>query len=243
MVKLLRTTQGGVSVVAHRGGSGPWRENTVEAFAGALANGADGVELDARLTADGEVVVHHDSETEAGEKIQDLLRRELPSYIPDLEAAVVACGPMLIDVEIKLESREPKRRPDAGRCRAVAMGVAETVARRGSVFVSSFWPDALVVMGEIAPGIPTGLLVHPALDARAAVPSAQNLGCSSLQPHVSVVTRDLVERCEEAGLEVGTWTANDAAVVTAVLGAGVDAVITDDVGLVRSLLSREQSAP
>jgi glycerophosphoryl diester phosphodiesterase len=243
MVKVLRTSMGAVSVVAHRGGSGAWRENTVEAFAGALADGADGVELDARLTADGEVVVNHDAETEAGDKIQELLRRDLPRYIPDLEVAVAACGPMLIDVEIKLESPEPGRRPDAGRCRAVAMGVAETIGRRGSVVVSSFWPDALVVMGEVAPGIPTGLLVHPALDADGAVSAAQNLGCSAFHPHVSAVTRELVDRCREAGLEVGTWTANDAAHVTAVLSAGVDAVITDDVGLVRSLVSREQSMP
>jgi glycerophosphoryl diester phosphodiesterase len=242
MVKVLRTTVGGVSVLAHRGGSGLWRENTLEAFAGALANGADGVELDARVTADGEVVVHHDSETEAGDKIQELIRRDLPSYIPDLEAAVGACGPMLIDVEIKLESPAPGRRPDSGRCRAVAMGVAETVARRGSVFVSSFWPDALVVMGEVAPGIPTGLLVHPALDAEGAVSAAQNLGCSVFHPHVSAVTPGLVEHCRETGLEVGTWTANAPAEVTAVLRAGVDAVITDEVGLVRGLVSREQSA-
>jgi glycerophosphoryl diester phosphodiesterase len=243
MVRLLRTGLGGVSVIAHRGGIGAWRENTIEAFEGALRSGADGAELDARLTADGEVVVHHDAEVETGDRIQDLTIGELPPYVPSLSAALAACGSMLVDIEIKLESSDPGKRPDAGRTRAVAMGVAESSARRGSVFVSSFWPDALVVLGEVAPTIATGLLVHPALDAQAAVPVAQRLGCSSFHPHVSAVTRQLVEVCRQCSLEVGTWTANRPDEVRAVLDAGVDAVITDEVGLVRSLVVREQSTP
>jgi len=242
MRNVLRPVEGSVSVVAHRGGSGSWRENTIEAFEGALASGADGVELDARLTADGEVVVHHDEEIGPGRKIEALARADLPAFIPSLPAALVACGPIMVDIEIKLEA-EPGRRPDASRCRALAVGVAESAARRQSIVVSSFWPDALVVLGEVAPAIPTGLLVHPALDATAAVQTAQNLGCSSLLPHVSAVTRELVERCRASGLEIGTWTVNGPALVTAVVDAGVDAVITDEVGLVRSLVSREQSMP
>ena len=63
---LLRTSDGRMSVIAHRGGRGTWRENTLEAFAGARSMGADGVELDARLTRDGLVVVHHDDEARIG---------------------------------------------------------------------------------------------------------------------------------------------------------------------------------
>ena len=51
-----------VAVLAHRGGTGPWHENSLEAFTAALRFGADGVELDVRLSADGELVVHHDAE-------------------------------------------------------------------------------------------------------------------------------------------------------------------------------------
>ncbi|PKQ01898.1 MAG: hypothetical protein CVT73_21070 [Alphaproteobacteria bacterium HGW-Alphaproteobacteria-12] len=46
--------------VAHRGGAGLWPENTMAAFAGAIAAGSDGIELDIHLSRDGKLVVHHD---------------------------------------------------------------------------------------------------------------------------------------------------------------------------------------
>ena len=47
-------------IIAHRGACGYAPENTIEAFGLALEMGADGVELDIHLTADGQVVVCHD---------------------------------------------------------------------------------------------------------------------------------------------------------------------------------------
>lgn len=46
--------------IAHRGGADLWPENTLPAFDGAIACGADGAELDVHLSADGELVVFHD---------------------------------------------------------------------------------------------------------------------------------------------------------------------------------------
>lgn len=46
--------------VAHRGGTGLWPENTLEAFERAIDLGMDGIELDVHLSADGQLVVHHD---------------------------------------------------------------------------------------------------------------------------------------------------------------------------------------
>jgi glycerophosphoryl diester phosphodiesterase len=229
----LRTTEGGVSVMAHRGGSGPWRENTVEAFEGASRNGADGVELDARLTADGAVVVHHDAgiadDAFAGRRIIELRSNELPDWIPSLAAAVAACRGMLLDVEIKLDLPENRSRPDAGICRSLVTGVAEVLVRPDKVFVSSFWPDALVAFGEASSLVPLGLLVYPAFNATEAVSTAKDLGCSALHPHFTSVTSELVELCHQQGLQVGTWTVNGVADVTAMVDAGIDAVISDDV--------------
>jgi glycerophosphoryl diester phosphodiesterase len=52
--------------IAHRGGAALMPENTLAAFADALARGCDGAELDVQLSADGEVVVHHDFRLMAG---------------------------------------------------------------------------------------------------------------------------------------------------------------------------------
>lgn len=240
---MLRRADGGVSLIAHRGGAGPWQENTLDAFAGARSMGADGVELDVRLTSDGEAVVHHDARLTSGELIAQTRRSDLPEFVPDLAAAVGACEGMFMDIEIKVDTPDRSKRPDPGTCRALSAAVSEVVGRRTTALVSSFWPDPLVILGEVAPGIPIGLLVHPALDAREAVSVAANMGCSALLPHHSSVTPALVERCLEAGLEVGTWTVNSPKDVASVIEAGVGAVVTDEVGLVRTLLGREQSQP
>ena len=236
MLRELRTTRGAPSVLAHRGGAGPWRENTLEAFAGARSLGADGVELDARLTGEGEVVVHHDAEVASSDGDSPLLicataRKDLPDWVPGIEEAVAACSGMLLDVEIKLDVPSGAGRVDPGVCRALTSGLAEVLSRRGDVVVSSFWPDALTAFSELAPGIATGLLVHPAVDAAACVATAANLGCSSLLPHFEAVNLELVERCHQSGLQVGTWTVNDAPDVVGVLAAKVDCVITDHVSL------------
>jgi glycerophosphoryl diester phosphodiesterase len=57
-------SRSGPYLVAHRGGARLWPENTLAAFDGAARLGADAIELDVRLTADGEVVVFHDQGTE-----------------------------------------------------------------------------------------------------------------------------------------------------------------------------------
>lgn len=229
----LRTTQGGVSVLAHRGGRGPWRENTLAAFSGARALGADGVELDARLTADGAVVVHHDAALSdgdtAGALIGDLSFVELPSWVPDLASAIAECAGLVVDVEIKLDPPTDGRRVDAGICRSLVSGVAEVLARPSRAFVSSFWPDALVAFGEADSRVPIGLLVHPATDPTEAVATARNLGCSGFHPHFTAVTPELVASCHEAGLEVGTWTVNSPSDAKRMVEAGVDSVISDDV--------------
>ena len=79
--------------IAHRGGAQLMPENTLAAFADALARGCDGAELDVQLTRDGVVVVHHDFRlkaglarkdgvwlTEPGPRIKDLSLEELRRF-------------------------------------------------------------------------------------------------------------------------------------------------------------------
>ena len=47
-------------VIAHRGASAQFTENTLDAFLGAVDQGADGVELDVRRTSDDHLAIHHD---------------------------------------------------------------------------------------------------------------------------------------------------------------------------------------
>jgi glycerophosphoryl diester phosphodiesterase len=90
---------------AHRGARAHAPENTLEAFQLAVRLGATGLETDAWLTEDGEVVLDHDGEVRAGLRkrpIASMRRAELPSHIPALAELYDAVGtelPLSIDVK------------------------------------------------------------------------------------------------------------------------------------------------
>src|SRR5687767_2173304 len=94
-------------VIAHRGASAAYRENTVTAFAGARDMGADMVELDVRRTADGTLAVHHDAVLGDGRALVGLRRDELPDHVPTLEEALDACAPLAMNIEIKNYMGDP----------------------------------------------------------------------------------------------------------------------------------------
>jgi len=90
-----------VSIIAHRGASARFRENTVEAFLAAARLGADGVELDVRRSADGALVVHHDALLPGGDPISNVAVANLPEYVPLLDTALEACADLFVNVEVK----------------------------------------------------------------------------------------------------------------------------------------------
>ena len=224
-----------VTVLAHRGGTGLWRENTVAAFRGARAEGAHGVERDVRRSVDGTLMVHHDAEVPGVGMIHACTRAALPGWIPTLEEALVACDGAAVNVEIKNIPTDPGYDPG----HAVSVAVARCLRTAGDggpwperVVVSSFWPETLAALrgrGPAADEPPLGLLVHPSLDAQAALEQASQLGCAALHPFHGQVHADLVGRAHDLGMAVVTWTVNEPGDLDAVVGAGVDAVITDRV--------------
>jgi glycerophosphoryl diester phosphodiesterase len=94
-------------IIAHRGASAVEPENTVAAFRRAVADGADGIELDVRRTADDRLVVHHDARLSDGRIIRDTPVDELPVGIPELDAALDACDGAFVNIEIKNDPDEP----------------------------------------------------------------------------------------------------------------------------------------
>jgi glycerophosphoryl diester phosphodiesterase len=222
-----------VGLLAHRGGTGLWRENTLEAFSGALLLGADGVELDVRRTADGRLVVHHDAEIEGGGAIHTLRADELPDWVPGLDEALETCAGAIVNIELKNAPIETGFDPaEVAAAQVVSMLAASTTEPDrcpAHVIVSSFWSATLAAVHRSGPDVPTGLLVHPSLDVTQAAGQAQSIGCVALHPFHSQVTPALVDRVHDMGMSVATWTVNDKDDVVAVVAAGVDIMISDRV--------------
>jgi glycerophosphoryl diester phosphodiesterase len=228
-----------IAVQAHRGSpdaTADIPENTLRAFARARHLGAQGVELDVRLTADGALAVHHDPVVEGAGPVHELRAADLPPDVPLLGAVLEECRGLTVNVEVKNLPGEPGFDPSE-RCASAVGEVVAASGRAGSVVVSSFWPGSLEALHGSSPEIATGLLVARSIGSAGMVEAAVRLGCGALHPHADLVDSALVEEAHAAGLAVAVWTVNDRSRLEGVAGAGVDTVITDDVLLAVEVLA------
>ncbi|MFV2071941.1 MAG: glycerophosphodiester phosphodiesterase [Thermoanaerobaculales bacterium] len=227
-------------VIAHRGFSGRAPENTLASISEAIAIGADMVEIDVTLTADGHVVVIHDNKVQrttdghgpvAGFTLAELQQLDAGSWfaprfagerIPTLDQVLEAVdGRILLNVEIK-----SKAVPDG-----VAGTVAAAIQARGmehQVIVSSFSSQALGEMRSAAPEISTAVLYNPKLHrGMDPVEIVTGLGASMLNVKASRLTDEMLRRCREHGIPVGIYTIDKSKKMRRFLDRGVHAIITN----------------
>lgn len=219
-------------VVAHRGASAAHPPgNTVEAFAAAVALGADWVELDVRPTADGALAVHHDADLPDGRSVAALAAAELPAWVPLLGAALDACRPLGVNVEIKADH------PDG--LDLVVEAVVVELRRRGEPgrwLLTSFDWVLMERAREIAPELSTGLLFFDPQLAVPAVAEAVRRGHVSVNPWDPVVDEAFVRLAHDAGLAVNVWTVDRRERIAELAALGVDGVITDVPDVARSVV-------
>jgi glycerophosphoryl diester phosphodiesterase len=228
-------------ILGHRGASAHAPDNTLAGFQLALDDGADGVELDVRRSADGALVLHHEPSTEevgviAARDFSDI--RALDPTIPTLDEALEVLSGNVINVEIKNAPGQPDYDPD----NAAAHDVAEWVRAHDlyeTVIVSSFNPAAVVVVRKHDPAIATALLSFavPLADVLEAAATAGH--CAIHPDHASLAAADaarVVATSRSRGLEVATWTVNDPDAAADLARAGLAAIVTDDPGLLRRTL-------
>jgi glycerophosphoryl diester phosphodiesterase len=225
------------AVQAHRGSPDPASgvaENTLAAFARARRLGAQGVELDVRMTADGALAVHHDPQVAGGAPIHELDTGSLPPSVPLLADALEACEGLVGNIAIKNLPNEPGFDPTERSARDVSALVVE-IGRSPTTVISSFWPGALDAVREEEPDLTTGLLIAPWFEPALTVEAAIAHGSRALHLPLSLVEEELVATAHRAGLAVAAWTVDAADDLLAVRDAGVDTVITNDVGLALTL--------
>ncbi len=208
------------AIFAHRGCHGvpAPRENTIEAFVAARRAGADGVELDARATADGALAVHHDRHVPGLGDLANVSASQLPDEVPLLPDVLDSCRGLRVNVEIK-----------GGAAEGALVGRFLLAERPPEVLVSSFVPESLVACLAVAPAVPAGLLVDWRTDPMIGLAHARALGCATFHPFVTQVDTGLVEAARQAGLGLHVWTVNADEDIALTGRLGVEAVITDRV--------------
>jgi glycerophosphoryl diester phosphodiesterase len=234
-------------VVAHRGASATYPENTLEAFDAAVSAGAPVVEFDVRLSSDAVPVVIHDADVSRVARAEgfvhertlaDLQGMELvggSGRIPTLrEVLDLLSGRVGIDVEIKNIPGEPAF--DSPREAVVEACLRELDASgfSGPVMVSSFNWLSIERCLELEPSIPTGFLTIWAMDPRAAFVYAREAGHRWVLPNAIPMLDSgeaFVGEVHDAGMLVGTWVVDDREPFGRLLALGVDAVATNDPAL------------
>ncbi len=249
--------RGSTLVVAHRGFSGVAPENTLAAFKKAIEVGSDMIELDVRLSKDGEVVVIHDDTLERTatgkgrviEKTLDELKqfdagsKFHPSFlgekIPTLrEVLKIAKGKVLVNIELKMG--------DYGRWSILELAERslEEVEKAGmlsQVIFSSFDPFALERVLKKNQAAPVAYLCNRFWNFPQEVTEGRPF--TTLNCRKSVLNAENVFRAHQEGIRIGVYTVNTEEEMRTFIDMKVDAIITDYPDRLINLLKQRYPDP
>ena len=244
-------------IIAHRGASVIAPENTLAAFALAMESGADGIELDVRLSRDGVPVVIHDAtlqrtglrqEAVAGMTAKQLGKVDAGSWFNRAhprrarEEYTRECVPTLdqvfrlfrdSDARLYVEMKVGADEGFADLTRAVGQLIKEQKLHSRTVVVS-FDLAAIAQIKQIDSAIRTGALFEPKIDLstivrkRRMIEAAIDHAANEILLHRSIATRGVVRLAIQGDLPVVVWTVDHPKWVGRAHRLGIHALITND---------------
>lgn len=236
-----------VEVTAHRGYSAVYPENTIPAFKGAIQVGADWAELDVQQTADGEVIVMHDSNLKrttgldkevwqvTWDEIKDLDngswfdKKYQTVRIPTLEEVLKVCrGKIHLNIEIK----------PSGHDKDLEEQVAKLLKKyhmRDTCVVSSLKYDSLRKIKQADDSIETAYITSVSYGNFTDLEYADGY---SVEP--TLLSKSFVNKAQKAGKQIYVWTVNSEERLEKVVGMGIDNVITDDPVMAKELIYEQE---
>jgi len=231
-----------VEITAHRGASGAAPENTLAAVERAIADEADWVEIDVQESADGVVLVVHDSDLMklAGTDLkiwetaaEDLRKVDIGSSfgpefagerVPTLDEVLRTCkGRVGLNIELKYYGHDQ-------RLEQRVVELVEAHKMQSDIVIMSLEHNAIRKVRSLRPEWKCGLL------SAVAVGDLTTLDADFLAVNVGIAIRSFVQSAHRNGKEVHVWTVNDPVTMSAVIGRGADNIITDDPALARTVL-------
>jgi glycerophosphoryl diester phosphodiesterase len=219
--------------VAHRGDPYVARENTTASFRSAIAAGADAVELDVRLTADGVPVVIHDATLKrlwghdrplAALTAGDVARLT-GGGVPDLAAALAVTAPVRTLIDL----------PD--RSAAVARAALEAVRAAGAAGRVAYCGDVAALRAVRAADADAEIWLTWKRTARPRPALLAELRPAWLNYRFGLLTADTVARARDDGYRVAAWTADAPRTMRRLLALGVQSITTNRVAALRAVLA------
>ncbi len=239
------------AIIAHRGDKACAPENTLAAFKLAAEKGADAVEFDVQLTADGQVIIIHDPnldrttngkgkvskvplaalrDLDAGSWFSEQYRGE---SIPTLDEVFETVGQHLyMNIELKNYSTP---------CDNLVSKVVETVKKHGvqdRTLFSSFLPHNLRKARLLLPGVPRGLLTMRGKWGSWGRTFGWRGDYFALHPNLVDVNAGLVDRVHVAGKRVQVYTVSTEDDIRKMIGFGVDGIFVGNLELALHLVGR-----
>lgn len=213
-------------VVAHRGAPDRALENSLTSFSLAVADGADMIEFDVRLSGDGAPVVVHDARTGRTAKENVPVASATAARLRSVRLKNGEPLPFLPDVLDLIGGKVPVN------IESKAPGAMASVARAlrnggypGAVLLSSGLRDECLAARSLLPNIPCGLVTGR--PSASDVAFCRRHGLPSIHPDHRTLSVLRTRKVKEAGLLLVPYTVNDAAVFFRLADSGADGIFSD----------------
>jgi len=232
-------------IVAHRGASVDAPENTLAAFKHAWSLGVECVELDVRVTKDGQVVVIHDPSTKRVGDRELVIAESTLAQVQEIDVGSPK-GPQFAGERIPtlhdvLATIPPKRslfveiKSGVETVPAVADAIKAGTPTSATILLQGYDPDTLAALAAALPEAGAYWTVDPALDpqghalpyARSVIDEASKRGFAGVALRADGVEDAFLAAARSAGLYVDVWTINDAKELVTWTGRDVRWIETD----------------
>ena len=242
------------TVIAHRGASAYYPENTLPSFEGAIAMGADMVELDVQLSSDNEVVVFHDEKisrcTDGRGKIADhtlakLKKLDAGSWydkkfknarIPTLAEVLGVCkNKIAVNIEIKTEA---VGKMFFGGIEEECLKIVEQAGMRKHVVFSSFDPRAIMHLKQIDDTVTVAVLFEKK-HYGSKLPSdiIESVGADTFNCSCAEFNKTWLANIKSNNIPVNIYTVNDEKNMKRFINMGVNGIFTNNPDILKRVLT------
>lgn len=226
-----------VIVIAHRGWSAKFPENTLLAFREAIALGADAIEFDIRQSMDGELVISHDADisrtTNGKGDISKIMFDKLRTFdagqgerVPTLrEVLELGKGRIAFQCEIKVPNIEDK-----------IVKLIEDVGVMDDTYFSSFGHAIMGKIKALRPAakvatletnVDLGSETQQQLMAKKFAERARKVDAMAVHINLNDASPIIFKHLHDSGLRVNVWTVDSEIILEELMNMGVDGIFTN----------------